>query len=258
MRAPGDELDRWPLLPPESPLPMPMQSFTTGSCVPGPFPSTPRGMALRRAWILGGTALLTLSATAVFFQVLAAGGVTVLEAVLAGAVRRPVRVDRAEFRQRLRRFPAQLQQAQAAPAAGQRLWPAAPATRAYRAAHADLQRGPAPPDDRSAGDLRIGRGTGQLPHFDFFILSDTTRRRIARPPKSPAFQQLRERTGGHARLFYRRRDDNRERKAGNISEWVRRFGGAIRYMLILDADSLMTGEPSCAWPTAIERIPMSA
>ena len=36
--------------------------------------------------------------------------------------------------------------------------------------------------------------------------------------------------------------DNLERKAGNIADWVRRFGGAYPHMLILDADSLMTGD----------------
>ncbi len=48
--------------------------------------------------------------------------------------------------------------------------------------------------------------------------------------------------GGHDRIFYRRRGDNSGRKAGNIADWVRRFGGAYPQMLILDADSLMTGD----------------
>ncbi len=44
------------------------------------------------------------------------------------------------------------------------------------------------------------------------------------------------------RLFYRRRPLNTERKAGNIADWVRRWGGAYPQFLILDADSVMTGD----------------
>lgn len=42
-------------------------------------------------------------------------------------------------------------------------------------------------------------------------------------------------------VYYRRRTDNARRKPGNLSEWVERFGAAYAYMLILDADSRMTG-----------------
>ena len=43
-------------------------------------------------------------------------------------------------------------------------------------------------------------------------------------------------------VFYRHRRFNTERKAGNISDWVRHFGGAYPQMMILDADSVMSGE----------------
>ncbi|WP_049412531.1 glucans biosynthesis glucosyltransferase MdoH, partial [Stenotrophomonas maltophilia] len=84
--------------------------------------------------------------------------------------------------------------------------------------------------------------TGQLDRFDFFVLSDTRREDIA-AAEEQVFAELRERVPeGQARLFYRRRGDNSGRKAGNIADWVRRFGGAYPQMLILDADSLMTGD----------------
>ena len=35
---------------------------------------------------------------------------------------------------------------------------------------------------------------------------------------------------------------NRERKVGNITDWVERWGGAYDFMLVLDADSLMEAE----------------
>lgn len=83
--------------------------------------------------------------------------------------------------------------------------------------------------------------TGQLACFDLFILSDTTDPDIWIAEEA-AFLALRVRTSGHDRIFYRRRRFNTERKAGNIGDWVRRFGGAYPQMLILDADSVMSGE----------------
>src|SRR3546814_7240510 len=83
--------------------------------------------------------------------------------------------------------------------------------------------------------------TCELDRFDFFVLSDTRKPEIQRAERA-AFDALRERLGDDARVFYRPRDDNHERKAGNISDWVRRWGGAYPQFLILDADSLMTGD----------------
>ncbi|MCJ2015189.1 glucans biosynthesis glucosyltransferase MdoH [Methylobacterium sp. J-076] len=82
--------------------------------------------------------------------------------------------------------------------------------------------------------------TGRIDHFDFFILSDTTDPDVWIAEEA-SFLALRERTGGAARIFYRRRPKNTERKAGNIADWVRRFGGDYPLMLILDADSVMEG-----------------
>ena len=41
-------------------------------------------------------------------------------------------------------------------------------------------------------------------------------------------------------VYYRKRLENAERKAGNIADWVRRWGGAYPAMIILDADSIMS------------------
>jgi membrane glycosyltransferase len=70
-----------------------------------------------------------------------------------------------------------------------------------------------------------------------------------------AFLGLRERTRGHGRIFYRRRPKNLERKAGNIADWCRRWGGAYAHMLVLDADSLMTGEAIVRLAAAMEAHP---
>lgn len=42
-------------------------------------------------------------------------------------------------------------------------------------------------------------------------------------------------------IWYRRRQDNIDRKTGNISEFIRRWGGRYDQMVVLDADSVMSG-----------------
>ncbi len=84
------------------------------------------------------------------------------------------------------------------------------------------------------------RDAGQCDAFDIFILSDTTDPDIWIEEEA-AFLALRQRTGSD-RVFYRRRKNNVARKAGNIADWVTRWGGAYPLFLILDADSVMRGE----------------
>ncbi|HSU07438.1 MAG TPA: glucans biosynthesis glucosyltransferase MdoH, partial [Acetobacteraceae bacterium] len=93
-----------------------------------------------------------------------------------------------------------------------------------------------------------------LHRFDIFILSDTTDPDIWIEEES-AFLDLRKRTGGHDRIFYRRRPRNVARKSGNIAEWVGRFGGAYPQMLILDADSIMDGTTLVRLVGAMEQHP---
>ncbi len=82
---------------------------------------------------------------------------------------------------------------------------------------------------------------GQQASFDLFILSDTTDPDIW-VQEEATFQAVREREPCGARIFYRRRSANTGKKAGNVADWCRRWGASYEYMLVLDADSLMTGE----------------
>ncbi|QCO56492.1 glucans biosynthesis glucosyltransferase MdoH [Pseudorhodobacter turbinis] len=75
--------------------------------------------------------------------------------------------------------------------------------------------------------------------LDIAILSDTQDPTAAAQERI-AFARLLAETDG--RIFYRRRTDNRGRKAGNIEEFIRGSGGAYEFAVILDADSLMEGE----------------
>jgi membrane glycosyltransferase len=76
--------------------------------------------------------------------------------------------------------------------------------------------------------------------FDLFILSDTRKPEIA-AAEEVACRELVDRQGGQGRIFYRRREQNIGRKAGNIADFVRSWGGAYDYAVVLDADSIMTG-----------------
>lgn len=95
--------------------------------------------------------------------------------------------------------------------------------------------------------------TGHGAAFDFFFLSDTTDPDIW-IAEERAFLALRERMPDVG-IFYRHRPKNTARKAGNIADFVTQWGGNYAHMLVLDADSLMTGETIVALAAAMERDP---
>jgi len=76
--------------------------------------------------------------------------------------------------------------------------------------------------------------------FDLFVLSDTRKPEIA-AAEELAWARLVERHNAGGRVFYRRRKENLQRKAGNIADFVRSWGGAYDYAVVLDADSIMSG-----------------
>ncbi len=96
--------------------------------------------------------------------------------------------------------------------------------------------------------------TGQGAAFDWFVLSDSTRP-DAWVAEERAFLDLRRRLGPDARVHYRHRAKNHHRKAGNIADFVGRWGGSYDHMLVLDADSLMTGDCVVALAAAMQADP---
>jgi membrane glycosyltransferase len=84
------------------------------------------------------------------------------------------------------------------------------------------------------------RATGFTGHIDFAVLSDTRDPAIALQEQD-WFARLVARQSADGRMFYRRREKNIGRKAGNIEEFITSSGAAWDYALILDADSLMEG-----------------
>jgi membrane glycosyltransferase len=83
--------------------------------------------------------------------------------------------------------------------------------------------------------------TGELEHFDFFVLSDSNDADTC-VAEVDAWHSLRDDLDAEDRLFYRRRTRRVKRKSGNIDDFCRRWGRRYRYMIVLDADSVMSGE----------------
>lgn len=82
---------------------------------------------------------------------------------------------------------------------------------------------------------------GQASVFDVFVLSDT-RGEAAGLAEEAAYRELIERLSDKIGVYYRRRIEATARKAGNIKDWVERFGGGYEQFIIMDADSVMSGD----------------
>jgi membrane glycosyltransferase len=253
--APGD------FLPPESPMAMstqalrrfqPQEAAAVRKAV-APFAGAP--VWLRRGCIFGGTAVMTAAGCYEMYEVLQVGGITVLESIVLGLfvllfawVAFSFMSSLAGFGVLLFRRPDGLgiDPDAALPAIGIRTAMLLPT----------YNEDP----DRILARLRAicesVEETGSALQFDWFVLSDTTDPAtwIA---EEQAFLQLRRDLPG-VRLFYRHRPENTARKSGNIEDWVRRFGADYECMIILDADSLMTGDTIVRLVAAMERHPQVA
>lgn len=87
-----------------------------------------------------------------------------------------------------------------------------------------------------ANDL-IANGAGS--RFDIFVLSDSRQASI-RSRELRAVRLLRRILRDRMQVYYRARTENTGKKAGNIADWVQRFGAAYESFIILDADSIMS------------------
>ena len=87
--------------------------------------------------------------------------------------------------------------------------------------------------------------TGAMKLFDVFVLSDTADPAL-RAAEQRAWERLRTMLGepevGEGHLFYRWRKRRTKRKSGNVADFCRRWGRRYRYMVVLDADSTMSGD----------------
>lgn len=219
---------------------MPEQSLREGSLQVRHQRTSPMGIGLRRFYLIGGTLTATAVAVWVMLSVLWPGGFSVLEGCLLGLFVLLFAWIAMSFASAVAGFITVVARA------GRKLGidPDAPLPSLHTRTALLMPTYNEDPRRLLAGLQAIYESvaeTGQLEHFDFFVLSDTTREHIGRAEEQ-VYAELCDSVGGHGRIFYRRRADNAARKAGNVADWVRRFGGNYPQMLILDADSVMTGD----------------
>ncbi len=240
-----------PLAPPRAPLAMPVQVLRRWTRPERRPDTAPRGVWWRRLLVMGGAAALTAWAAWEMYMVLSVAALTPLEAVVlvlfvalfawiafsftsavGGAIAmiggsRPLGID-----------------------------PRAPLPSLHGRVALLMPTYNEDPARVMAGLQATYESlaeTGALGHFDVFILSDTTDADVWVAEEAGVLA-LRARTGAE-RIFYRRRAKNIDRKAGNIGEWVTGYGAAYDCMIVLDADSVMTGDAIVRLAAAMEANP---
>ncbi len=88
--------------------------------------------------------------------------------------------------------------------------------------------------------------TGHTQAFDVFVLSDSNDPALQKAERA-AWEELRSQLATHPdqpqiEVYYRLRKRRTDRKAGNVADFCRRWGKDYRYMVVLDADSVMSGD----------------
>lgn len=96
--------------------------------------------------------------------------------------------------------------------------------------------------------------TGQAAHFDVYVLSDSSDTALW-TAEVAAHAQLRTLFAGRLGVHYRHRLRRTHGKAGNVADFCRRWGRNYAYMVVLDADSVMTGDTLVSLARLMEREP---
>jgi len=231
------------------------RSFVT-ECI-GLRTATAVGSALRRILFFGLVLLTTLVGIDMMFEILRANGVTGIElailvlfavtfgwitvafwTAMIGFVLRLLKLDPRSLRRRPRWEQA----------------PSSPLTTRTAIVMPIYNENPVQVLAGLEATFRSVQRTGQLTHFDFFLLSDTTDPDIA-AAEERGWAALCHRLGAEGKLFYRRRARNVSRKAGNIADFCCRWGKHYDFMIVLDADSVMSGETAVTLVRAMQTAP---
>ena len=83
--------------------------------------------------------------------------------------------------------------------------------------------------------------TGQQRFYDIFVLSDTTNPKVW-IEEEETWMKTRQMMPADMNMYYRRRPINVARKSGNIEDFCQKWGAFYDFMIVLDADSLLTGQ----------------
>jgi membrane glycosyltransferase len=225
-------------LPADAPLAMPEQDFSEGRL--RPHPAGP-GVAARRVAVLGGALALGAAVSMLYAAGLARDGLGALDALAVPVFATLFALVALSF-------------SNTCAGLGAALLPSA--LTGLRERTALLVPIHNEETARVLGTVEAMREAldagGEGRAFDIFILSDSTDAAAQRQEEA-SFARLQARHPGS--VFYRRRRANSGRKAGNIAEWVQRFGGAYAHFVILDADSVMEARTLHALAAAMEADP---
>jgi membrane glycosyltransferase len=250
-RPPGGD-PRIAFLPPEAALVMPTQALRNFERGRAAVNFQRKSMTLRRAYVFIGTAAMTLGGCYEMYQVLQVGGITTLEAMVLVLFVLLFAWIAFSFMSSLAGFFVLLFRMRDTLGID-------PDTPVPKIKSRNAMLLPTYNEDpyRVTARLRaiyesVGE-TGCAPQFDWYVLSDTTDPAIW-IAEEKCFLQLRTETGADG-LFYRHRAENTARKSGNIEDWISRFGASYDHMIILDADSLMTGDTIVRLAAAMEQHP---
>ena len=233
-----DALDR---MPPEAPLAVAPQSWSRVPNVRALPPARGRGALSWRVGVLVASLALTAGTVATFADGLRPGGLHALELLLLGLlsltffwIAFSAAVSIAGT--------ARLRRPHAARPAGERRQRVALLVPVHEE------------DPETVIGAAAAMAADLPPRHDWalFVLSDTRTEAVARRESIAAAAA----SGWSAvPIWWRRRTRNEARKAGNVMEWVSRWGGAWDGFVVLDADSLMTGGTLGALADALAAAP---
>jgi membrane glycosyltransferase len=250
MRAGANHLQTSSVMPAEARLDMPVQDLQSAPMQSVEPKRDPVGLLLRIA-VLGGAALLAALFTYEMHAVLAVGGMTPLKIWMLACFVLSISWISLAFANALVGFIALR--------TGRGYIVLPPRTEALPRSRTAIliptyNEDPAMIFGTAIATAEGLAAAGAADKFDIFVLSDSNEAdfwveeeacycaAIARP--APA-----------ARIFYRHRRLNTDRKAGNIAEWVTRFGRAYPNFVIFDADSTMEPETLIGMALAMEENP---
>lgn len=100
------------------------------------------------------------------------------------------------------------------------------------------------------------RATGQGPAFDLFVLSDSSDLNVWLEEEKAWFALCKQ-VNGFGHIFYRKRRMTVHHKSGNVADFCRRWGSKYRYVVVLDADSVMSGKTIVRLVTLMENRPQA-
>jgi len=96
--------------------------------------------------------------------------------------------------------------------------------------------------------------TGQIGQFDIYLLSNSNQPNRWVEEECAWIALCRE-LNAFGKIFYRKRRSGIHGKSGNVADFCRRWGKRYRYMVVLDADSIMSGPTLVRLVRAMEANP---